>query len=767
MRKTFMPIWKGIPLLTLLLFLSAKLCSQDPFPDPGPVFRDDVLPRIDISIAEDALEELFDPQNAESDYHHIATFYFDNGEYRDTVENIGFRLRGNTSRNSQKKSFKISFNTYVDGGDWNGLEKLNINGEHNDPSVMRSKICWDLLRNFGVPAPRSNHVKLYINGDYYGIYINVEHIDEEFAESRFGNKNGNLYKCLWPADLTYRGEDPDNYKQMAGDRRVYDLRTNEEEDDYSDIAHFIAVLNNTPTEQLACELDKVLNVDGMIRSMAFDILSGNWDGPLFNKNNFYLYRNTATGKFEYIPYDLDNTLGIDWFNIDWATRNIYNWGKSDEPRPLFYKLLSHPDHREKLTYYLDKFLEEYYNENELFPNINRLKAMISNAVIDDPFYPLDYGFDYDDFVSSFDQALSQNHVKDGVKPFITTRRNTTLNQLDEADYAPVITEVNYRLDFTLSAIVVEGRIEDADDFQFTQLCYTHNASPYVCIAMKDDGALPDKWWNDGVFSAAIPLEDFSGNYGFYLKAMDIPGNLSRVPVCEDYSYQFGDASFTLKINEFMADNESVIADNAGEYDDWVELYNQGSEAVFLGDKYITDDSDNPTKWKLPNWMLEPGEFVLFWADDDEEDQGEDHLSFKLSKDGEFIGIYDNIEGELTLLDGLEFGQQQEDISLGRFPNGSGPFGFMSPTPGASNHPLAIEEVPDESLRVFPNPVSGFLYINSDLHFDHWEITDARGRSIKKGGKLYKSLNINYLIPGLYFLKLSNNEREWVKKVVVR
>jgi spore coat protein H len=343
MRKTFMPIWKGIPLLTLLLFLSAKLFSQDPFPDPGPVFRDDVLPRIDISIAEDALEELFDPQNAESDYHHIATFYFDNGEYRDTVENIGFRLRGNTSRNSQKKSFKISFNTYVDGGDWNGLEKLNINGEHNDPSVMRSKICWDLLRNFGVPAPRSNHVKLYINGNYYGIYINVEHIDEEFAESRFGNKNGNLYKCLWPADLTYRGEYPDNYKQMAGDRRVYDLRTNEEEDDYSDIAHFIAVLNNTPTEQLACELDKVLNVDGMIRSMAFDILSGNWDGPLYNKNNFYLYKNTATGKFEFIPYDLDNTFGIDWFGKSTGQHETCISGPTqDEPRPLFYESAQSP-----------------------------------------------------------------------------------------------------------------------------------------------------------------------------------------------------------------------------------------------------------------------------------------------------------------------------------------------------------------------------------------------------------------------------------------
>lgn len=762
-----MPIGIKLSLISLLLGMAVPLFSQDPFPDPGPLFRDDVKPRIDILIAQDALDELLDPQNAQSDDHQMATFIFDNGEYRDTVENIGFRLRGNTSRNSQKKSFKVSFNTYEEGKHWHGLEKLNINGEHNDPSVMRSKICWDLLRDFGVPAPRSNHVDLYINGDFFGVYINVEHIDEEFVESRFGNKNGNLYKCLWPADLIYKGPDPDNYKYTAGNHRVYDLRTNTEEDDYSDIAHFIDVLNNTPGNELACELDKVLNVDGMIRAIAFDILSGNWDGPHFNKNNFYLYRNTATGKFEYIPYDLDNTFGIDWFNVDWATRNIYHWGNTNEARPLFYKLLSPPEHRKKLTYYLDKFVEEFYKEDQLFPNINRLRAMITNSVINDPFYPLDYGFDFDDFVTSFDDELSQNHVKYGIKPFITTRRNATLNQLEEPDYAPAITEVNYSLDFNQSALLVEARIEDADGFQFTQLCYSHNASQYFCIDMKDDGAFPDKWWNDGIYSAAIPLEDFSGTYSFYVKAVDTPGNLSRVPVCVDQIYSFGDASYTLKINEFMADNASIIADNAGEFDDWVELYNQGSDAVFLGDKYITDDKNNPTKWKLPNWMLEAGDYVLFWADDDEEDQGEDHLGFKLSKNGEFIGIYDNIAGELVMLDGLDFGEQEEDVSLGRFPNGSGPFGFMSPTPGASNHPLATKDFRNQEIRIFPNPVSGSLFIDSDLPFDRWEIIDARGMSIKNGKNIHNSLNINYLTSGLYFLKLNSGELCWMKKIIVR
>ena len=230
-------------LLTLFsCLLSYSILAQNPFPKLAPVFKDDIVPQVYIQIDQDSLNAIFD--NIFSDHLYPATFIFDNRAIRDTVENIGFRLRGNTSRGAGKKSFKISFNTFEKGRQWNKLEKLNLNGEHNDPSVTRSKLGWDLLRSFGVPAPRCNQVQLYINNQYVGIYANVEQIDEEFAEARFGNKDGNLYKCLWPADLTFKGLDPDAYKAAPFGDRTYALKTNEEADDYSDLANFINVLNN-------------------------------------------------------------------------------------------------------------------------------------------------------------------------------------------------------------------------------------------------------------------------------------------------------------------------------------------------------------------------------------------------------------------------------------------------------------------------------------------------------------------------------------------
>ena len=309
--------------LTLLLWFGSF--GQANFPENGPLYIDTVVPRIDIKIDPDTLEWLYEHENLESDVEYHAIFVFDNGTIRDTVEPVGFRLRGNTSRYSQKKSFKVSFNTFTSGGKYYGVEKLNLNGEHNDPSVIRSKVCWDLLREWEIPAPRANHVEVYINNDYYGLYISVEHVDEEFVRSRFDYNDGNLFKCLYPANLNYLGDDPDLYKEQQGDRRTYELKTNKEADDYTDLAHFIDILNNTPTSQLVCELDKVFNVYDYLKVIAIDILTSNWDGYIYNQNNFYLYHNTQTGKFEYIPYDTDNTFGIDWFGKDWGSRNMYDW----------------------------------------------------------------------------------------------------------------------------------------------------------------------------------------------------------------------------------------------------------------------------------------------------------------------------------------------------------------------------------------------------------------------------------------------------------
>ena len=413
--------------LLFIPFLSLSAHAQNLFPEAGPVFRDDLLPVIRLRIPTESLDNLY--ANPLLDVEYPMTFCFQSGTIQDTLYEVGLRFRGNTSRSSPKKSFKISFNTFVRKRDYYGLEKMNLNGEHNDPSVIRSKLYWDLCRDFGIPAPRANHVLLYINDAFMGVYINVEQIDEEFTGLRFGSKNGNLYKCLYPADLTYLGSNPDNYKFTSGNRRAYELKTNEDTDDYYDLAHLIDILNNTTAQQQQ-RYEEVLNLPVLLRIIALDVFTGNWDGPFYNKNNFYLYDNPATGRFEIIPYDVDNTFGIDWFSVDWARRDVYNWSPSGWAIPLYTRIIAIPELRKEYTRRFTELIDLVETGDYLQEHAKEIRDRFAGYLSADPLYPQNYEWNLNDFYQSYTVRLSTFHVPIGLFPYIDTRIASARSQLD-------------------------------------------------------------------------------------------------------------------------------------------------------------------------------------------------------------------------------------------------------------------------------------------------------------------------------------------------
>lgn len=141
----------------------------------------------------------------------------------------------------------------------------------------------------------------------------------------------------------------------------------------------------------------------------------------------------------------------------------------------------------------------------------------------------------------------------------------------------------------------------------------------------------------------------------------------------------------LFINEFMAANSSTIADEAGDYDDWIELYNASSDALELSGIYLTDNLAVPNKWVLPDTTVPARGFLLIWADDEAE-EGPLHANFNLAAAvGEQIGIYSSYGGRVRIVDTLSFGPQHRDTSYGRLPDGSAGWQFMpNPTPGRTN-----------------------------------------------------------------------------------
>ena len=248
-----------------IFYFSSILFSNDSWM----VYDDSEIAIINIEIDPQSLSWIFDSANLESDSMHVASVHFQNAYINEYIDSIGFRIRGNTSRNADKKSFKIDFNHFKRGRQFFDIEKINLNGEHNDPSVSRSKICWDIFEKIDIPSTRASHAELHINGEYYGLYVSVEHIDENFLERNFDDHSGNLWKCIWPADLTYRGDDPNSYHPYYSETRPYELKSNEDEYDFSQIARLIRIINQDPDS-----LETVLNVKQVLQYLAINILTG-------------------------------------------------------------------------------------------------------------------------------------------------------------------------------------------------------------------------------------------------------------------------------------------------------------------------------------------------------------------------------------------------------------------------------------------------------------------------------------------------------------
>ena len=156
----------------------------------------------------------------------------------------------------------------------------------------------------------------------------------------------------------------------------------------------------------------------------------------------------------------------------------------------------------------------------------------------------------------------------------------------------------------------------------------------------------------------------------------------------------------LYINEFMASNDVSFPGPQGDYPDWIEIYNAGTEAVMLGGYYMSDVlDDTAAMYQIPDTYpdsvtVAAGGYILFYANKGEA-SSVFNLNFKLSGGGEAVGLWD---ASSTLIDSYTYGEQTTDISFGRYPDGADEWGFMSDiTPGASN--------------ATPDPPATVLFIN--------------------------------------------------------
>ncbi len=211
--------------------------------------------------------------------------------------NVGLRRRGQSVCSAQKPFMKLRFQR---GRDFEGQHKINLQSLWTDKSLIRERLAWDVFHDVGSPYCRDHFIRLHINGEYFGLYADLEHPDSRFLDRNRLNGNGNLYKAV-----ASREERTGSTGSITSS---YEKKTNEN-GDFSDLAEFLDTLHSTPRNRLVEFFAERVDEDRMIDYQLAQILTNNRDYP---HKNHYLYHDLETGKWMPITWDMDLTFGKRW-----------------------------------------------------------------------------------------------------------------------------------------------------------------------------------------------------------------------------------------------------------------------------------------------------------------------------------------------------------------------------------------------------------------------------------------------------------------------
>ncbi|MFH2141706.1 MAG: CotH kinase family protein [Bacteroidota bacterium] len=339
------------------------------------------------------------------------------------INSVGIQFKGNSSfsKDSLKNSFKIDFNEFVSGQKYDGLKAINLNNGTSDPTMLREKIFLDFCREVAIEAPRATYTNLYINDTLWGFYTLVEQVNKTFLEVEYGNDGGNLFKGDPHGTLEWFGSNP------AGYYHSYELKTNETENDWTDLVHLIDEINNTPSANFYDSIEVILNSTEWIEGWAANNIFVTLDSYMGTGHNYYIYHNTATNKFDFIIWDVNGTFGGNKQMVS-PIENLSILFVPPSPliRPLNKRMLQNNTYNNNYMNTVCNYTSNYFSHAYFDPIIDSLANLIRPYVYADTNY-LYTNQQFEDNINI--DVITGNDTIPGLKSFITKRRNSLASQL--------------------------------------------------------------------------------------------------------------------------------------------------------------------------------------------------------------------------------------------------------------------------------------------------------------------------------------------------
>jgi hypothetical protein len=349
--------------------------TPTPLAGSAPIFDQQVLHEARLDLDPSAWEAL--RRNYLTNQYYSANLSVDGV----AVSQVGIRSRGSGSRDATKPGLEVDFNRYVASQEYYGYKRLVLDNMTQDASFLRERLSFAVFEGMGIAAPRNAFAKLYVNGEYWGLYDLVEKVSKPFLESRLGEKSGALFNYQWDEawDFSWRGDDPDAYVPVP-----FEPETNEDDPDVAGpLVRFVRAINETPDAGFAAAMDAWIDVNRFLTHLAVENALAERDGLVGDQglNNFYLYQYGGRDRFVFIPWDKDSTF----VSGTWPLyRNL-------DTNVLTRRLVADSSKR---TYYADavrRAVSTCVNERWLVPRLDAAWTQIQAAALADPHKPFSTG----------------------------------------------------------------------------------------------------------------------------------------------------------------------------------------------------------------------------------------------------------------------------------------------------------------------------------------------------------------------------------------
>jgi len=734
-------------LFLVLICLFVELKAQS-------FYDQNVIQKIEIFFAESNWDYKLDTAKAGAESYIMAQKVIINGVVFDSV---GVKYKGNsTYRASQiKNPFHIELDTYKDQH-YQGYTDIKLSNAAKDPSFLREVISYDILRKY-MPASLCNYANVYVNGIHLGLYPNAESVTKKFVSKHFYSNNNSFFKCNPIAGAGPGNSAKPNLLYLGKDSSVYFPAYEMKSDNgWNELINLCDILNNRPQE-----IEKVLNIDRTLWMLAFNNLFVNLDSYIGGfAQNYYLYKDNS-GRFNPIVWDLNESFGT--FSQT-GTLNLTSTSSkqqlshllhiNDVAWPLIQKLLSNQQYKRMYVAHIKTMMEENFLNGSYFEKSQAIQKIIDNAVLADQnkFFPYSqYQMNLNsDVTSGMSNAPGIRNLMEGRTAYLLTQPDfkataPTISNIKVSNNTP---EINGKVSFSIRS---ENASQVFISFRFSK------DSVFTQIPLFDDGQHEDGIAGDKVYGVELKIPGAFLDYYFYAENGNAGIFSPARAAFEFYTLYSKLTNITkgdLVINEFLADNGSTKADANGQFDDWIELFNNTNNTLSLSNLYMSDSYSSPLKWKFPDSIvIAPKGYLLVWADEDLAQPGI-HAGFKLSASGEKI-ILSYANG--YVVDSITFGPQVKDISFCRCPNGIGSFKAFKPSFGSENCITTVgsKNVNQVSFTVYPNPGFGTYHINNQqAAIKNIRVFNTLGSMLLSRNTNEEEIiqiDLNGQLPGIYYV----------------